>query len=45
MVFDRKETYIACLAALENLAEKHHFDIVTESVEYNKNIDDIDKLN
>ncbi len=31
-VFDTEETYDVCLPALEKLAEKHNFDMVTESV-------------
>lgn len=31
-IFDTEETYDACLPALEKLAEKHNFDMVTESV-------------
>ncbi|HHT9135836.1 MAG TPA: hypothetical protein ACFYEK_01185 [Candidatus Wunengus sp. YC60] len=32
-IFDDEETYHACLPALEKLAKKHNFDLVTESVE------------
>ena len=32
-IFDNEETYDACLPALEKLAEKHNFDMVTESVD------------
>lgn len=31
-IFDTEETYDVCLPALEKLAEKHNFDMVTESV-------------
>jgi hypothetical protein len=31
-IFDNEETYDVCLPALEKLAKKHNFDMVTESV-------------
>lgn len=31
--FDSEETYAACLPALKKLRKKHHFDIITESVD------------
>lgn len=31
-IFDDEETYDACLPALEKLCKKHHFDLITESV-------------
>jgi hypothetical protein len=32
-IFDNEETYDVCLPALEKLAKKHNFDMVTESVD------------
>lgn len=32
-IFDSSETYMACLPALEKLAEKHNFLRVTESID------------
>lgn len=31
-IFDTEETYDVCLPALEKLAKKHNFDLVTESI-------------
>lgn len=36
--FDSEETYHACLPALEELAKKHNFDIVTESLNEQENL-------
>jgi len=41
-IFDDKETYAACLPALEKLCEKHHFDYITESVDDGERINDLD---
>ena len=40
-VFDTEETYDVCLPALEKLAEKHNFDMVTESVDETTDLKDI----
>jgi hypothetical protein len=32
-IFDEEETYDVCLPALEKLAKKHNFDLVTESID------------
>ena len=36
-VFDDEETYDACYSALEKLAKKHNWDMVTESI-----VDEVD---
>jgi hypothetical protein len=40
-IFDDEETYASCLPALEILCKKHHFDLITESVDEGKTLDDI----
>lgn len=44
-IFDNEETYDACLPALEKLAEKHNFDMVTESVDEETTINELTKKN
>ena len=39
-IFDDEETYNVCFPSLEILAKKHHWDIITESVDDN-DIDDL----
>ena len=40
-VFDDEETYNACYPALKKSAEKHHWDMVTESIVDEVSMDDI----
>ncbi len=37
-IFDDESTYDACLPALEKLAKKNNFDLVTESIDEEKTI-------
>lgn len=40
-IFDDEETYDACLPALEKLAKKNNFDLVTESIDEEKTINQL----
>jgi hypothetical protein len=40
-IFDNEETYDACLPALEKLAKKNNFDLVTESIDEEKTINQL----
>jgi len=40
-IFDDEETYNVCLPALEELAKKHHWDIITEGVDEEVSINDL----
>jgi hypothetical protein len=40
-IFDSEETYDACFDALEKLRKKHGFDFISESVEDEKQINNL----
>lgn len=40
-IFDSEETYAVCLPSLEKLAKKQGFDIVTESVDEERSINQL----
>jgi hypothetical protein len=40
-IFDNEETYDVCLPALEKLAKKNNFDLVTESIDETTELKDL----